>query len=399
MTTAGALYILPALRATPDAGGRILLTRKFLDGAAAYAERWPGPVMVCMSANDRPDGNLDHVSVEPDELPFSFRWLEASDRAVTRQIRPASLVLASLVDRHTRMAERCASCGIALVYVSEYSLRTRRQIIRAETANPLLRVRRTWWTTQLEKRYERAVRAADGVQCNGTPVFQAYANVNRSPLLYFDSRVRRSMIVEPQILKARTDELRRGGALRLAFSGRLIPMKGADHLPLVAAELNRLGVAFRMDIYGAGESERAIRAGIDRLNLAGQVVLRGVLEFERELVPRISRDVDLFVCCHRQGDPSCTYLETMSCGTPIVGYDNEAFAGIVRHSGVGWPTPTDDPRALAGRIAALDADRACLAEAADRARVFAERHSFEDTMQRRVEHMRSCARSEQRRVA
>jgi hypothetical protein len=59
----------------------------------------------------------------------------------------------------------------------------------------------------------------------------------------------------------------------------------------------------------------------------------------------------------------------------------------------------DDPKAMARRIAELDADRAPIAGAAPAARAFAERHSFEDTMQRRIEHMLSCASSTERRAA
>jgi glycosyltransferase involved in cell wall biosynthesis len=146
-----------------------------------------------------------------------------------------------------------------------------------------------------------------------------------------------------------------------------------------------------MEIYGGGELEARLHRMISEMGLQRHVRLRGVADFATQLIPAMSSGADLFVCCHRQGDPSCTYLETMSCGTPIVGYDNEAFRGVAWHSGVGWTTPLDDPRALAGRIAQLDSDRAALATAARAAKAFAARHSFEETMRRRVEHLLACA--------
>lgn len=39
--------------------------------------------------------------------------------------------------------------------------------------------------------------------------------------------------------------------------------------------------------------------------------------------------------CHRQGDPSCTYLETYACGMPIVGYNNQAHQGILASNNAG----------------------------------------------------------------
>ena len=131
--------------------------------------------------------------------------------------------------------------------------------------------------------------------------------------------------------------------------------------------------------------------------------LPGVLDFHTQLLPMVARSVDLFVCCHRQGDPSCTYLETMSCGTPIVGYDNEAFRGVVDQSGAGWLTPMDDPTELAACIAALHSSRDLLADAALRSLDFASNHTFEKVMQARVDHLVTCAtaikRHEQKAVA
>jgi glycosyltransferase involved in cell wall biosynthesis len=169
-------------------------------------------------------------------------------------------------------------------------------------------------------------------------------------------------------------------------------MKGADQLPLVAAELKQLNVPFTMDICGGGELEAPLRESIRRLDLQDRVQLRGVLDFRTELMPLMTRHIDLFVCCHPQGDPSCTYLETMSCGTPIIGYDNDAFTGIVRTSGVGWLTPLGRPRDMARQIANLHADRAALAAAALKAREFAGQHTFEKTMQARIDHMLCCCR-------
>jgi colanic acid/amylovoran biosynthesis glycosyltransferase len=299
-------------------------------------------------------------------------------------------VLATLVDKHVELAELCAVFQTPLVYIAEYSVLTRRQIIRAETHNPLLRWRREMWTTQLEKQYVACVRRATGVQCNGTPTYEAYRQLNRQTLLYFDTRVRQSQLVNLDVLNVRTEEMRSGAPLRLAFSGRLIAMKGVDHLPRVAQALQRLGVDFTLEIFGGGELEEPIEKAIHRMQLKDCVFTRGVLDFATGLLPRMSRTVDLFVCCHRQGDPSCTYLETYSCGTPIVGYDNEALKGLVSLSNVGWISPLDQPQLLAQRIAHLNQRRDLLAHAAFAARRFAATHTFEKTMQIRIDHLLGC---------
>jgi colanic acid/amylovoran biosynthesis glycosyltransferase len=385
------LVILPPLKACFD-DGRVVLTRKFVEGAERFARAWPGGVKVLAEPAPAPTDSLDNVRLAASELGFAIepvRYGEGS--ALADRLRGAAVVLANLDHSQSGVAELCASAGVPCVYVSENSLATRRQMLRVSTRNRLVRLRRNLWTTRLEHRLRRAVQCAAGVQCNGTPTYECYRRISRNPLLFFDSRVTADMLAPDDVLERRIEKMLAGEPLRLAFSGRLVDIKGVDHLPLVAAALRRRGVPFVMEIHGAGDLEAALARMIDELGLQRHVRLCGVADFATQLVPAISSGADLFICCHRQGDPSCTYLETMSCGTPIVGYDNEAFAGVVWHSGVGWTTPMDDPKALAERIAQLDGDRPALASAARAARAFATQHTFEATMRRRVEHLAACA--------
>ena len=390
MSSCDTLYLVPALEARA-CDGAFELTKKFLDGVREYVSRWQGPVVVLVAQTQDHSTNLDAVHVTPAEVPFGLAWRPHDDGDLVERLADARLVLATLVDRNTRLAQLCATISVPVVYITEYSLQTRCQIVRAETVNPVLRWRRQRWTRRLEQRYERAVRLAEGVQCNGTPTFNAYRSINPRSLLYFDSRVQREMLACPKRLEHRTSQLMAGDPLRLEFSGRMVRMQGADNLPLVAAELDRLGVPFVMDICGAGPQVDRIAASIHSLNLTERVRLRGVLEFESQLLPYVSRNADLFVCCHRQGDPSCTYLETMACGVPIIGYDNEALRGIVDTSGVGWITPMDKPKQLAQKIAQLNRDRPSLAEAATAAVAFASRHTLGPTMDARVGHLEQCS--------
>lgn len=371
--------------------GSAVLTRKFVEGVREYSKHWPGSITVWIQKVDSQDNNLDHIEIHPSEQPFDLRWL--SGTSIDRfwpAIRESDLVLAALVPKHVCLADQCGEARVPLTYITEYSVTTRRQIVRSETRNPLLRWRRELWAIQCERKYRRAVKAATSVQCNGTPTFDAYKGINSHALLFFDTRVASGQLISSTDLDRRLAELAQQRPLRLAFSGRLIAMKGVDHLPIVARELLRLGVPFTMDICGGGDLEAQLRADIERMGLGAFVRLRGVLDFATELLPFISRQVDLFVCSHRQGDPSCTYLETYSCGVPIVGYSNEAFAGVVGASGVGgmdWVTPLDNPTALATKIAELNNKRGEIARAAETARAFAARHTFENTFRLRIAHM------------
>ena len=83
----------------------------------------------------------------------------------------------------------------------------------------------------------------------------------------------------------------------------------------------------------------------------------------------------------------------MSCGVPIVGYDNEAFRGVVAKSGCGWPMPIGQSGALADAIAKLDSNRSALADAALQGLTFGRSTVFEATFKARVQHLMYAART------
>jgi colanic acid/amylovoran biosynthesis glycosyltransferase len=305
--------------------------------------------------------DLDELDVEPGDLPFQLEVVSFKDPGLARRIAGHDLALCTVDYRQDHMAGVCRSAGVPCVYVSEYSLKTRLQIVRANVANPVVALKRQWNEYRQELRFREAIGMASGIQCNGTPTFEAYKSINPNPFLYFDTRVSEEMLVTPEELDKRAETLNQGGPLRLLFSGRLIAMKGADHLVRVADGLRKLEVPFRMTICGNGDQAPSMKT-------------------------------DLFVCCHRSGDPSCTYLEVMSCGVPIVGYDNEAFVGVVQKSGAGWLSPMNRPEALARKIAGLAGDRPALFKASRDAAEFGRRNTFDRTFKARIEHMKSCVR-------
>jgi glycosyltransferase involved in cell wall biosynthesis len=134
-----------------------------------------------------------------------------------------------------------------------------------------------------------------------------------------------------------------------------------------------------------------MKADIRALGLDLRVTMRGAVDFHDTLVPEIKSSVDAYVMLHRQSDPSCTYLETLSCGIPIAGYANKALSGILEMADVGVGVPMDDVAGIAAAIRRLDADRALLSRKARNAAAFARRHSFEDTFRNRVDHLRRLA--------
>jgi glycosyltransferase involved in cell wall biosynthesis len=383
------LIVVTPLKGVLRQNNRILLTQKFLEGMALYKELWGGPLtLVCRRAEQASD-NLDNVEVEMGSAPFRTVCTDALDQSVQEVADSRSLVLASV--NFTNLSAICRAKGIPCVYISEYTLLTRVQIAREIQRTPL----HGWWHALREFRLERAQKKAitisSGIQCNGTPTYQAYQALTPQPLLYFDTRISEDLMAPAPLLEERFARLRRDKKLHLVFSGRLKRMKGVHHLPQVAVHLRKLDIPFEMSVCGDGELGSQLRSEIEGLGLQDSFKLMGNLDFKSELIPFVTKHADLFVCCHVQGDPSCTYLETMACGVPIVGYSNEAFEGLVQAAGAGWATPLHRPTDLAEQIASLHRDPEKIRAASERSLAFAREHTFEKTFRRRIDHLNQVA--------
>ena len=352
-----------------------------------YRELWKGPITLVCEPSQEPSDNLDNVEIPIDASPFQVVCEELTDDRLLRLFAPNSLVLASEGERFNSVSRLCRRASVPCVYITENTLRTRIQIMKEQRRSSL----RSWWCSSREFMRERAqVKAiilANAVQCNGTPTYAIYKSLTPLPHLFFDTRIEETMLATPERVVARSAHFGPGRPIRLVFSGRLKLIKGVDHLPLVAAQLRRLGIPFEMSICGDGECVPQLRNDIAKMELKDSITLRGTLDFKTELVPFVTNETDLFVCCHRQGDPSCTYLETMACGVPIIGYSNEAFEGLAQVAGTGWVTPINRPLELAERIACLYKNPTELLSAALRSLTFARDHTFEKTFRRRVEHL------------
>jgi colanic acid/amylovoran biosynthesis glycosyltransferase len=387
------LVILPTLRIKKTSGGKFILTKKFIDGVMLYSHHWGGPICVLGQDSSSTDDNLDHIEVSNEDLSFETKISTMDRWSLTPLLGQDDVLLLSLEEDQCSIPDIPEFKKLAKIYVSEYTLKTRIQIVFCRTKNPLKLIKGILRESVRELRYRRAVAHSDGVQCNGTPTFDSYTRINKNAILYFDSRVSEQMLATDRTILERSRS--KDEALRLVFSGRLNTMKGADHLVDVADHLVALGVNFEMTICGGGVLEESMKRRIESLGLDKSIKMAGVLDFNEELVPFVKQHADVFVCCHRQGDPSCTYLETMSCGVPIIGYDNEAFRGIVKASGCGWITPMDDPLLMARKIAELAQDRAKILEHSHAALRFAQQHTFEKTFSLRIDHIKTTSMKKQ----
>lgn len=387
----GSLVVITPLRAVVDPSGRVTLTRKFIDSMSQFAGSWHGPVSACLEPAAHVADELDYVHVAPATLPFEVRVMPFDSAEFLDSLPHAGIVQAVASYRQHHLArvlrERCVPC----VYVTEYSLRTRLQQVRAVTPDLPRRLRRYVWELNQERATRRSLRLSCALQCNGVPTHEVYARVQADRLLFFASQASRTDLASDADLLCRQQHLLAGEPLRLAFWGRLIPMKGVRYLLPLARALRARGVPFQLTIIGDGWLRERLAMELRSDDLSSCVRLTGTLEFRSELVPYLRTQADLFVCCHPQGDPSCAYLEALAWGLPIAGFANEALVGLLRHADIGWTVPIGAVDALAEQIATLHRCRQLLVERLERARSFGRQHTTEATVERRLRHLRTVA--------
>nr|WP_300339513.1 glycosyltransferase [Actinomyces sp.] len=227
-----------------------------------------------------------------------------------------------------------------------------------------------------ERALRNAVRHAAGIQCNGRVAYDAYGHLNPHSLLFFDSRVAESTIPEQPAPMHST--------LQLAFSGRLIPQKGVLDAIEAFSLARHQGLNASLHVFGSG------KLGDQIPHDDPGIVIHGSVPYRPDWVSFMSTEIDALLIPHRQGDPSCTYIEGMGCGLPFISYTNDTASDLAAKSSAGWTAPLGDTEALARLLLDLQRAPERVMKAKYAALAFARQHSFERESAMRAAHLRAC---------
>lgn len=376
----------PALK-----GGGVYLDEKFASGMELQASLFPG-VFDCILRESTKDIPFSRRKYEP-SMGFGLTVLDPHDTITADHLRGYDVVFCSADDqRNFYIADVARSVGAKLTTTLEYTFQTRLQIALLDNTSVLKKGVRMLRLVFEERRRRAFLSKMDAIQANGYPALETCRAFDPQTLLFLDNRMEQGLFASDEEMAARRARLIGGEPLALVFSGRLEPMKGVQDLVPIAAKLKERGVPFTLDIYGEGSLKNAVSAQIDAQGLANHVTLRGSVDFETELVPALRQSGDLFLCCHGQADPSCTYIESNGCGMAIVGYDNAMWKRMAEDSQSGWVSAMGNQDAMADCIQALEKDRYQLAEHCARALEFAKSHDFHTLSKRRMDHLAAAAR-------
>ena len=390
------MIILPTYSPCLRQGDDCIVDRKLHTGLCEIAGAVGEDIVVIAPELTSSHRLMDALAIAADQLPYEIASVQCDARyrlAADERARVEGLVKrASFIYGVgfgvPRMARRHGKPYIAL---AEFDLSTH---IAFACDGVNWRMRR--WLRSLRAFFRFVGEARDrfgaiAVHCNGYPAMVESRWFHANRLLYLDSRMSEEMVIDEAALEERLKSLMLGRRPRLIYSGRFESTKGALDVIEVGVGLAARGVDFELSLYGRGSQAEQMRARVRAAGLEARIEVQEPVPFP-DLVLK-SHASDLFLCCHSQGDPSCTYLEASGAGLPIVGYGNRMWRSFLNSAGNGVVCPVGKPDMMVEAIIDILSGHERLVSYARNSREFAIQHSFEREFAKRTAALRASASS------
>ena len=360
--------------------GLLTVDRKFHIGMLRYADLIHSPIVTVNPPLQDGEMIMDAIEVPIATLPYRISTVQTDLREL---ISGAALVYGG--ENNMRGGTIARELGVPYIMMLECDLQTQMTNNAIQVGSIVRKCARRARTALNYFRGIAEMRHAHSLHCNGYPMYEATKNYNASRLLYLDSRMSVDMLIGGNEMEVRSAN-RYDRPLRLLYSGRYEPLKGTVDAVKVGMECLRRGLNIEMHFYGQGSQKAKMQsiATDSRMHIHDEIPYPDLV--------KLSRTFDLFVCCHIQSDPSCTYLESFGAGLPIVGYDNRMWRGLLKASGAGYASPMGKPTKVVDDIAKLITARE-LDELSARALEFAKRHTFEIEFQKRVDALNAAGKA------
>jgi colanic acid/amylovoran biosynthesis glycosyltransferase len=378
------------LNEVEQSGQLVSLDRKFHDGMCQFARRLDVPLVSVNPAALPGAKIMDRVKIERSQLPYQLLVVQ---RKNGRLEKASKLALADVVARSSLVVGLGSGMGAfkyarthGKKYISLFENDLWNEIHIKKVSNVGM-PRLAWAALCSAVNYLTdtvpAMKGAYEVHCNGYPAFDSAARIAKRRLFFLDSRMDADLIISEDRMEDRLKSLP-SRPIQLIFSGRFEPMKGPIEAMIAAKQCRESGMNVEMDCYGSGSLVAEMKC---IANDAGSWLrVHDAVPFP--VLIEQSKNADVFICCHLQSDPSCTYLEAMGCGLPIVGYPNRMWNGMVKDSSAGVVAEHQTTDSLTAALSGFLKSPERLATATRNARLFALNHSFSMEFEKRVQAMK-----------
>ncbi|MFW0182948.1 glycosyltransferase family 4 protein [Rothia sp. CCM 9417] len=317
-----------------------------------------------------------------------LKWFKADSLSVSPQGAQEYIqkcdgktVILSLLNESTVWLTRLHMKNVKIVYLIENTRKNKVSLILSQgNFSTLSKFRAVLGSYRVEWQLQRAARKADGLQCNGSAAFRAYGQKHKNSILFYDHRVENVISLEKQ------SSFKDGANISVAFSGRIIKIKGSEYLSRISWAIYRANPLIKLYILGDGEDRNKVIA-----EGAPNIIYKGFMEYKKEWEPFVRKNIDIMLLPHIQGDPSMTYFESLGQGVPVIGFDNETLADLAQQ-GMGWVVPQGDVQQLVQKIMHLNDDIGEFQMKRAKAVEFMNGHVYSSTVKWRMDHIISSLR-------
>lgn len=156
------------------------------------------------------------------------------------------------------------------------------------------------------------------------------------------------------------------GQFHLLYVGRLIPkLKGLEEL-INAVSLLRNEMNIHLHIVGNGALEKDLRMQVDQLGISSMVTFYGWVE-QKEL-PKYYSAADLSILPSFSEGFGRTILESMSCGTAVLGTHVGGMADLIKEGYTGFLLDEISASSITKKIASVNSNKQLLQQVAVQSR-------------------------------
>ncbi|MGQ4649968.1 glycosyltransferase [Lyngbya aestuarii] len=172
--------------------------------------------------------------------------------------------------------------------------------------------------------------------------------------------------------------------IRICYAGRIEEMKAPLDWVRAIGKARDLGVKLQATWLGDGSLSEKMKALITSLDLDGYIELSGFQSDRGKLLKKI-RESHIMLFTHVTPESPRCLIESLVCGTPIVGYRTEYPEELLKGFGAGMLAPMRDWQKLGELLANLSQDRQGLSQMIREAAINGQRFNDQAVFRERSE--------------
>jgi len=196
---------------------------------------------------------------------------------------------------------------------------------------------------------------------HGNDCYAAYSRFCQNSYLIHNIHLKPKDRISALELAQKSQQAKSEPTIRICYAGRMEPMKGPLDWVKAIGRARELGVNLHATWMGDGSLIEEMRTMIDQLGLNAAIELSG-FEPNRDKLLQSIREAHIMLFTHVTPESPRCLIESLACGTPIVGYHSLYAEELVKDFGGGMFLPRHDWKQLGELLVTLSQERQRLSQ-------------------------------------